>query len=488
MGPRGRRWMCALAAIVAALSLPRSRANAGDAGLMRVGHVIVLMQENHSFDNYFGALPYAPGSRYHPPRRRGGPCDSGDHRCVDGLTCARDPAGTLSCSNSNPAPGGGVIRVFHETRLCTSDPLHEWPVAHLEANFNHPDSPIVLGDGFARVRPGDPASMGFYTERELPFYYALAQTFALSDAHFCSLIGPTTPNRFYLMTATSFGHVMTAGADDTPPDVNGYKPITGTIFDLLDRHHVSWAEYYQPGDRLTPPRPYGGMFRNPASPNFKPLRDFFSDAAANRLPAVAFLSLAQHEHPPLDIRAGEYDVARVIAALRASPEWPSAVMFLTYDENGGFYDHARPPAASPPDAIPPGECADRNNPPRSLIPGNGSGCIDSAHAQAKLCAMAALGQRCAGFTNFGFRDPLIAVSPFARPHYVSHIPNDQTSILAFIEKRFLGGDHLTARDGSAETLEDMFDFAAAPSLNASIDPALAPPPRPDDPGCRLGAH
>jgi phospholipase C len=481
---REGRWTCALAAIIAAQILPRSCANAaGAAGLARVGHIVVLMQENHSFDNYLGALPYTANGHYHPPRRPGGPCDSGDHLCVDGLTCARGAGGILSCANSNPAPGGGAFRVFHETRYCTSNPPHEWFDAHREANFDDPNSPIVLADGFARVRPGDHTSMGFYTERELPFLNSLAQTFALSDAHFSALIGPTMPNRSYLMAATSFGHVMTGDYDNTPPAITGYKLITGSIFDLLDRHRVAWAEYFQPGNHMTPPRPYGRMFRDPSLPNFKPLRNFFSDAAAGRLPAVAFVSLAQHEHPPLDIRAGEYDIARVAAALRASPEWSTSVMFLTYDENGGYYDHATPPAAAPPDSIPPGECADRNDPPRSLIPGHGSGCIESARAQARLCAMARLGQSCIGFTSFGFRDPLIAISPFAKPHYVSHVPNDQTSILAFIEKRFLGGDHLTARDASAKSLEDMFDFSGAPSRDAPIDAALAPPPRPDDPGC-----
>jgi phospholipase C len=484
MKSRGRRWTCALAAIIAAQFLPQASANAADAaGLTRVAHIIVLMQENHSFDNYLGALPYVPNGHYHPPRHPGGPCDSNDHLCVDGLTCARNAGGNLSCTNSNPSPNGGIVHVFHETRYCTSNPPHEWFDAHREANFDDPNSSIVLADGFAHLRPDDPTSMGFYTERELPFFYALARTFALSDTHFSALIGPTMPNRSYLMAATSFGHVMTSGVDDAPPVITGYKLITGTIFDLLDRHRVTWAEYYQPGNHMTPPRPYGRMFRAPWLSNFKPLRDFFTDAAAGRLPAVAFVSLAQHEHPPLDIRAGQYDVARVTAALRVSPEWGVSVMFLTYDENGGYYDHAIPPAAPPPDAIPPGACADRNNPPRSLIPGHGSGCIQSARAQARLCAMARLGQSCVGFTSFGFRDPLIAISPFAKSHYVSHVANDQTSILAFIEKRFLGNDHLTARDASAKPLEDMFDFDGAPSRDAPIDAALAPSPRPNDPGC-----
>jgi phospholipase C len=227
------------------------------------------------------------------------------------------------------------------------------------------------------------------------------------------------------------------------------------------------------------------LFRNPSLTNFKPLGDYFADAHAGKLPAVAFISLAQHEHPPLDVRAGEYSVARIVTALRKGTNWKDSVLFLTYDENGGYYDHARPPAAPSPDGIPPGRCADLNNPPISRTPGKGSGCELSSKAQRELCATARPGERCADFVQFGFRDPLIAISPFAKRNYVSHTPNDQTSILALIERRFLGNAHLTARDASARSIEDLFDFTNSPSRDADVPQALAPPAVPSDSGCAV---
>jgi phospholipase C len=464
--------------------LPGIRAGATDAptGLDRINHVLVLMQENHSFDNYLGTLPYVPGGPYHPPAKPGGPCPANDHQCVDGLTCSRDAQGNLSCANSNPGINARKVSVYHETAYCTANPPHEWFDAHREANFDHPNSSEVLGDGFALVRPSNTTAMGYYSLDELPFYYALAETFALSDAHFSALIGPTMPNRSYLMAATSFGHVLTSPVDNTPSSRSGYRPLTGSIFDLLDRHRVSWIEYYElPSDHMTPPRPYGRLFREPSLPNFKLIGDFFGDARAGELPQVAFISLVQHEHPPLDIRAGEHAVAKIAAAVRASPNWKDTILFLTYDENGGFYDHVRPPAAPSPDGIPPGRCADLSNPPASRTPGNGAHCELSLVAQRELCPAA--DDHCADFTLMGFRDPLIVVAPFARPHYVSHAPNDQTSIVALIEKRFLANEHLTARDAAADSIEDLFDFANAPSRDAPVAATLAPAPRSDDPGC-----
>jgi phospholipase C len=479
-----RIWRGCLPIVVLSLAVVTGvHAADSSAGLGRVRHILVLMQENHSFDNYFGMLPYVPGGPYHPPARPGGPCADGDHLCVDGLTCGPDASGAIACTNQNPRPGGG-LRVFHETQYCTGNPPHEWVDAHREANFEDPNSSIVLADGFVRVRPSNITAIGYYTQEDLPYYYALAETFATNDAHFASIIGPTMPNRAYLMAATSFGHVLTSEVDNTPPSKAGYRPITGSVFDLFDKLRVSWTEYYGlPNDKMTPPRPYGSLFRDPSLPNFKPIKAFFADARAGTLPSVAFISLAQHEHPPLDVRDGEYVVATVVAALRASPNWKDSLLFLTYDENGGYYDHVRPPAAPPPDSIPPGQCADLSNLPASEKPGGGAGCAGSAAAQGELCAMAKVGERCAGFDQLGFRDPLVAISPFARPHYVSHVKNDQTAILALIEDRFLGALRLTARDAAAGSLLDMFDFIRVPSLNADVPTNLAPAPRPNDPGC-----
>lgn len=472
-------------AALAVLIVPAGAISApsGPQGLKRIGHIIVLMQENHSFDNYFGVLPYMHGSPYHPPAKAGGPCKAGDHKCVDGLTCSRIH-GRLDCANSNPTGHGGqVVRSFHETKYCSADPDHGWIGAHREGNYEDPNSLVARNNGFVRINDGNPTTMGYYTQDDLPYYYKLAETFAISDREFSAVRGPTLPNRMYLLAATSFGHLATDRLDDTPPTPDGYKPITGTIFGLLDRHHVPWAEYFQPGGLLTPPRPYGKLFRNPKSPNFRPLKDFFTDVAAGRLPPVVFIDLKQHEHPPLDIRRGEFDAAHVVNALRKSSAWANSVLIITYDEDGGFYDHVAPPPATSPDGIPPGACADLSDPPASKIPGRGAHCSWSHREQEMLCGMARAGEPCADFTQEGFRVPLIVVSPFARPHYVSHVTRDQTSILNFIEDRFLGGQRLTARDASQSSLAGMLNLATAPSMKANVPVSLAPAARKNDPGC-----
>ena len=108
-------------------------------GLAKARNIIVVMQENHSFDNYFGALPYAPGSPYH-----GGPCDPNDHTCVDGLTCTKDASGNLTCSNSNPeADGSAAVAAFHDPRLCVFPDLdHSWVGTHHEVNFADPNGTL----------------------------------------------------------------------------------------------------------------------------------------------------------------------------------------------------------------------------------------------------------------------------------------------------------------------------------------------------------
>jgi phospholipase C len=129
-------------------------------------------------------------------------------------------------------------------------------------------------------------------------------------------------------------------------------------------------------------------------------------------------------------------------------------------------------------------CADASNSPASEKPGGGAQCSDSASEQQALCAQALPGEACvSSFNQYGIRVPFVAILPFSKPSYVSHTVGDHASILALIEKRYLGGMHLTARDAAANDLEDMFDFNGAPSMNATINPALAIPPSSSDPGC-----
>jgi phospholipase C len=203
---------------------------------------------------------------------------------------------------------------------------------------------------------------------------------------------------------------------------------------------------------------------------------------------------------------GQAFLSQVINAVRNGPYWKDSVIFITYDDHGGFYDHARPPRAPQsgtrtPDGIAPGQCADLSNTPASLGPGGGAQCNtnqanpagNSLVTAEQLCpALAAnptgpFPQQCASFDQLGFRVPFMAISPFAKPQYVSHTVSDHTSVLALIEKRFMTGPrmatgdsaadtrpHLTRRDLDADTLEDMFDFEHSPSLNTTVGIALPP--------------
>lgn len=487
--------------VASGLSVTTARA---DGDINAVSHIVIVMQENHSFDNYFGALPYSAGGPYHP-----GPCRPDDHSCVDGLTCLPIGQGNLFCFNFNFDEMGHLIFAFHDNNYCPGPDLqHDWQGSHMEANLFFPAAAhfFSLNDGFVVVNAeteqvsgtpdfGHNDTMGYYNQDDLPFYYGLAQTFATSDRHFCSVVGPTFPNRAFEMAATSFGHVTT-GTEILPPGFlatgvsNGYKPITGTIFDLLDAAGVTWDNYFAD-------LPTSAIFRgnNPVT-HALPLPFFIAQARAGRLPQVSFVDPSfspdqmingavyeTDEHPPFDIRAGQFFVSEIINAVRNSPNWKDTVVFLTYDEHGGSYDHVRPPAAPQggalnPDGINPGQCEDASNPPASEQPGGGQQCTESLSDARAICASLMPTEPyppfCANFNQLGFRVPFIAISPFAKEHYVSHTITDHTSMLAFIEQRFLNGKHLTLRDANANPGLDMFDFTNSPSLNATVP--TAPPP------------
>jgi phospholipase C len=526
--------LCSLrraAILLLALPMLKTTPAIADGNLNNVNHVIIVMQENHSFDNYFGVLAYAPGSPYH---NRPEGCSANDHRCVDGLACKVGENGALDCFNANLDDDGSIVRSFHDPKRCAAPDLnHEWFWTHKEVNYFFPNDTLFFQphDGFVRVNdlteqvdngaesPTDDQTIGYYNQDDIPFYYNLASQFAVNDRYFAPVLGPTFPNRSYLMAATSFGHLTTS--DTFPPVVTGYKPITGTIFDLLDENKVSWADYFQDV-------PQGGSFRpfsaTVVDPHFPPLTVFLAQASGTpgfpALPSVSFVDpnfglfgpqSENDEHPPTDIQRGQAYVSRVVSAVRNGPFWKDTVIFITYDEHGGYYDHASSPlarqgGARTPDGIAPGQCADLSNPPASEQPGGGAECSSNLVSKTnttvldaeQLCPQLAddptgpYPAECATFNQEGVRVPFIAVSPFSKPHYVSHTQGDHTSLLAFIEKRFLtvaAGDkdgdndrddhevtrlHLTKRDENADTLEDMFDFDRSPSADIPISPVAGP--------------
>lgn len=523
-----RIWAMVLAAACLALAGGVQAAGAAapkaDSGLANLQHIIVIFQENRSFDHYFGALPYAPGTPYHGPAlhsrsshgRTGAACAPGDHACVDGLSCKPTADGGLACANWNAHADGRKVHVFHAaTRCIAPDVDHEWQGSHRDANFAHPDRTLRASpnDGFVmqndvmapdthRTGPADgERAMAYYTQADIPFYYDVATRFAISDRYFASVLGPSDPNHAFHLTGSFFGHITD---EEQRPPRGGYRPPQGTIYDLLSAAQVEWAESYQD-------IPEGIAYRGLSDPHFIKHADLLDrlkgTPGAKALPSVVWVNALKgfpkrgvnsDEHPSYDIQRGQAWVSELLNDLRHGPYWKDSVVLITYDEAGGFYDHVSPPPAPQggkrtPDGLNPGDCLDDPRVPAAGRTGGGTVCarerkigttydeilgICPQYDPAKPYPAA-----CPNFDQLGFRVPLMVVSAFAKPGYVSHRVADHTSLLALIEKRFLTGpdgktQHLTARDGHAWTLEDMFDFKRSPSLNAALAPP-APPPAQD---------
>jgi phospholipase C len=506
-----RRILAAILGLaIAAYASAAMAAARADAGLGRLNHILVIFLENRSFDHYFGALPYAPGSPYHASAT----CRPDDHACVDGLTCRRGADGTLACSNWNAHADGRRVYAYHsKTRCIAPDVDHEWVGSHKDANFHDPRSALsrTLNDGFVmqndvmapdthRSGPADGGrAMAFVTEADIPFYYDAAAKFAISDRYFGSAMGASDPNHAFHLAGTYFGHI-TDEEKGAPP--GGWKPIGGTIYDLLDAAGVDWAESFQDV-------PEGVAYRKFGDPHFIRHADLIDrlrgKAGAKALPQVVWVNAkigyfdhgasTNNEHPPADIQRGQAWVSALLNDLRRGPYWKDSAVLITYDEGGGFYDHVAPPrapqfGARTPDGLNPGDCADASNLPASARPGRGAQCfferkVGTTYDEIKqLCPEYEPGKpfpaSCPSYDQLGFRAPLLVVSPFAKPAYVSHRVADHTSLLALIEKRFLTGPdgktkHLTKRDAAAWTLEDMFDFRSAPSRSTELLPPAAPP-------------
>ena len=380
------------------------------AGLTKIKHVVVEMQENRSYDSYFGQL-----------NNEGQPASLAEP----------------TTGNPDPLTPGSVITPFLATNACTvADLNHSWNGTHQEYDNGKMD-----GFPAANVNSDDPngsRTMGYFDQGMLPFYYDVANQFAIADHYFASVLTQTFPNRFYLLTGTSFGHI----ANDLPP-ASGFKQKT--VFQLLDAKKISWKVYLSSFgiEQLF------SYIRTHKS-HLAKMTDYFKDAAAGKLPQVSFVesspfggvNVESDEHPSANVQVGEKFTHDVMQALVNSPNWSSSAMFLTYDEHGGYYDHVVPPAAVKPDNIAP-----------MLKPGDAPGAFD----------------------HYGIRVPTMVISPYAKKHFVSHTVYDHTSILHFIETRF-GLGTLTKRDKAANPMLGMFDFTkvsnAHPTLvDAPVDPA-----------------
>ncbi|HVZ71308.1 MAG TPA: alkaline phosphatase family protein [Polyangia bacterium] len=358
-----------------------------------IKHIVVLMKENRSFDHLLGELS----------------------------TSGQPATEPIPASFSNLDMSGAVVKPFElDTTCLNQDPGHQWDEMHRQVNHGAMDGFVTTA---AATTAGDGHFvMGHYGPPELPFYYWLANTYALNDRHFPSVRSGTWPNRSFLLLGTADG-VFCTFCGKSP------KPTTPTIFDSLDRAHVSWGVY-------TDSNPFDGTLGWP--PDHRGLHafvDFQNALKDGSLPAVSFvdsIGWVEDEHPTADVQVGEAWTRLVYEAAVASPLWPSLALVWTYDEAGGFADHVPPPERA---------CIARPNDPDD-----------------------------APFFELGVRVPLVVISPWARAHSVSHVVQDHTAITRFIETVF-GLPALTSRDANSPGLLDMFDFGCAPSL---LHPPEAP--------------
>jgi len=380
----------------------RALASAPRSGqLTDIEHVIILIQENRSFDHYFGTLPGVRGFGDEVPRK-------------------------AYYQPGYPAPGfDGHLLPFHlETNgapQCFPDITHKWVPQHLSWDRGRMKGFVeahLAVDGPA----AGPATMGYYERADIPFYYALAEAFTICDNYHCSVFGPTDPNRLYSMSAT------------IDPDGAGGGPLVETLVgkrgefeghftwttmpEQLSAAGVSWKVYTDPGlgvldDVLTYFRAYE-TDPNLAALAFDPVypQDFLDDLKHQELPQVSWIntSLTQTEHPGFSTaKVGEYAVQRLIKALIPHYEtWRKMALFVTWDENGGFFDHVSPPVA------PKGTPGEYLTVPD--VTGDAGGVT--------------------GPIGLGFRVPMLIVSPFSRGGFRASDVFDHTSILRFLETRF----------------------------------------------------
>src|SRR6266576_1115566 len=421
-----------------------------------IKHVFFMLQENRSFDMYFGQLAAYRASRL--PQ-----FGITDTQTID----AFDPTVTLTNIHT-----GAKVQPFHESTMCTENLTPAWDESHHDTTLSGGDgawattTTCTNGDfgmaGFLdtttsvpeKYDPNGTRALGYYNQQDIPYYYDLATFFPTSDAWHSPILANTVPNRMYLMAGTSFGHEYPDGSSGHP------QYSAPTIFRAMNTANVSWLYYYHDGVFLAnfadffDPTIRGKIF--PDSDLMNRLAGTCSGGKCDpdqALPQVIFIDSASgssglDEHADNNVQTGSAYVQSIISALMKSDAWKDSVFILSYDEGGGLYDHVPPFMVPLPDSYAPGQCPDPNN-------GSPGYCL--------------VGTLAGTFNLTGFRVPLIVISPYAKPDFVSHIPRDYTAILAFIEKQFSVAS-LTARDAywqdPSRDMSEFFDFTTPAMLNA----------------------
>ena len=353
--------------------------------LADIEHIVILMQENRSFDHYFGTMPGVRG--FSDP------------------TAIRLPNGRPVFHQPDPAHAQGYLTPFRYDTSSTSAQAtpgtdHSWPTQHQAWNHGQMDQWIAAKG---------PYTMGYFTQSDIPFHWALAEAFTVCDSYHCSVLGPTNPNRLYMWSGmidpdgTGGGPII----DDSPAYDNVILSWT-TYPERLQRAGVSWQVYQEEDNYDDNALAWFKQIAN--APTSSPLWQrgmrkraagwFEADARAGRLPQVSWLvaPTAQSEHPDYFPAAGAEYVASKLDAIAAHPDlWSKTLFILTYDENDGIFDHVAPPTAP---AGTPGE----------FVAGLPIG--------------------------LGFRVPATVISPWSAGGHVYSGVLDHTSLIRIIEARF----------------------------------------------------
>ncbi len=361
---------------------PSIAATLGGAGSNPIQHVVVIVQENHTFDNYFGTFPGANGIASDPP----------------------------------------TVHPYHIDGQIT-DLCHSTICAHIDYDNGKMD-------GFLQSE-GSQQTFGYYDARDIPYYWSLAKNYTLFDNYFTSAMGPSLPNHLYLVAAQD------AGVPDSvtmhPADLK-----INSIVDSMDAAKVSWGYYspYTVGNENALGLISSVKDNATRMANMKMSAQFLTDLQAGQMPAVSYVlsNDGENEHPPYGLAEGQAWSRSIISAIQASPYWSSTVIFLTWDDYGGWYDHVAPPQV------------DRY--------------------------------------GLGFRVPLLMISPFAKQGYVDHTLADHASLMKFIERAF-DLSPVAQRDAAASDLmealnsgynarytDDSFSLQGTPSYSLAAAPAL----------------
>ena len=446
--------IAALGLVLSACASQSATARSAATAAGKIQHVVVIMQENRSFDSYFGTFPGADGI----PMRNGVP-----------TVCVPDPK-TTTC-----------VKPFHDSADKNAGGPHGETSAAADINGGKMDGFIAEAQGGKKTcngpddpscQKGEPDVMGYHDAREIPNYWSYAQTFTLQDHMFEPNASWSLPEHLFMVSewsakcASAFNPMSCADALQSPDRASATDPRyawTDMTY-VLHAHNVSWGYYLDEGAQ--PDCETGAMTCAPKTQmvgvpsiwnplpgfttvhedgqlgNIQKLDAFLAAAKTGTMPAVSWIvpNNADSEHPTALVSAGQAYVTNIVNTIMQGPEWSSTAIFLSWDDWGGFYDHVVPPTV------------DEN--------------------------------------GYGLRVPGIVISPYARQGYVDHQVLSFDAYNKFIEDVFLGGQRLDPKtDGRPDSRPDVrenaaqlgdlmldFDFTQAPRAPLVLDPHPAPGP------------